>query len=195
MRTAAVISFIVFILGTAAAFPKSSRTAKTRDQILELLVKENTSIQECVDQSGGVDRTFQMKEVDLSDGEPNAIMVRGIAPCVCGPRKCLNRIYRPAGDRLELLLSADFAQAIEPQPLYTNSYRNLWAAVYMYHSFTSVLYEYQYDGQHYKWDHCVMRFYYYPETVNGKPFSGRVRYHDQPSISWVGCNPINPYGP
>jgi hypothetical protein len=40
-----------------------------------------------------------------------------------------------------------------------------------------------------------MRFYYYSETVNGKPFSGRVRYHDKPSISWVGCNPINPYGP
>lgn len=158
-------------------------------------MKEDPAIEECMAKSGGPGRTFEIRKIELGKDKSKAVVVRGISPCVCGPRKCLNRIYRPNGDRVELLLNADFAQQIEPQDLYTNGYRNLWAAVYVYHSFTSVLYEYQFDGKQYRWDHCVMRFYYYSETVKGKPFTGRVRYHDKPSISWVGCNHSNPFGP
>ena len=195
MRVAAVITLVTLLLSATQVFSHGRARVETRDQILELLVKEDRAIQECVAKSDGPDRTFKIEDVELSRDEPKAIMVRGISPCVCGPRRCINRIYRQDGDRLELLLSADFAQQIEPQKLYTNGYRNLWAAVYVYHSFTSVLFEYQYDGKQYKWDHCVMRFYYHAEKKNGVHFSGRVRYHDTPAISWVGCNPINPFGP
>jgi len=161
-------------------------------QIIEALVTENQSVQECIDQSGGVKKTFKAESVDISKDKSSEIMVRAIAPCVCGPMKCINRLYRQTESGYELLLKADFGQEIEPQTLYTNGYRNLWAAVYMYREHTSVLYEYQYDGKQYRWDHCEMRFYVYSETKDGKPFSGRVRYHSSPSISWVGCDPNNP---
>jgi hypothetical protein len=195
LRAAAIVSLVTLLLGTGQVFSQGRSRVETRDQILELLVKEDKALQECVEKSGGPGRTFKIEQLDLNRDKSKEIMVRGISPCVCGPRRCLNRIYRQDGARLELLLSADFAQQIEPQDLYTNGYRNLWAAVYMYHSFTSVLYEYQYDGKQYKWDHCVMRFYYYSEKVKGVHFSGRVRYHEKPSISWVGCNSLNPFGP
>ena len=194
MRATALISVVVLLLGANEAFPQSPRI-ETRDQIIELLLKDYPAIQECIDKSGGPERTFKIEPLDLSKAKSPEIMVQGIAPCVCGPRKCLNRIYQQDTDRLDLLLNADFAQEFEPQKLYTNGYRNLWAAVHVFHSFTSVLFEYHYDGKQYRWDHCVMRFFYYAETRNGVPFSGRVRYHVRPSISWVGCNPNDPFGP
>jgi len=195
LRATGLISFVIIVLAASQAFPQSPGRIETRDQIIELLLKENPTIQECIDRSGGPEKTFKIKPLDLNKDKSREIMLQGIAPCVCGPRRCLNRIYRQDANLLDLLLKADFAQEIEPQKVYSNGYRNLWAAVYMYHSFTSVLYEYQYDGKQYRWDHCLMRFFYYSETVNGKPFSGRVRYHTDQSISWVGCNPNDPFGP
>jgi hypothetical protein len=194
LRAACVISLVILVLSTGQVFSQG-RSGVDRDQVLELLVKEDKAIQDCVEKSGGPGRTFKIEQPDLSKDKSKEIMVRGISPCVCGPRRCLNRIYRQDGNRLELLFSADFAQQIEPQKVYTNGYRNLWAATHVYHSFTSVLFEYQYDGKQYKWDHCVMRFYYHAEKKNGVHFSGRVRYHDKPSISRVGCDPLNPFGP
>jgi len=195
LRAVALISLLVLVLGAIEAFSQSPRAIETRDQIIGLLLKEKPAIQECIDKSGGPEKTFKIKPLDLNKDKSPEIMVQGIAPCVCGPRRCLNRIYRQDANRLDLLLNADSSQEIEPQKLYTNGSRNLWAAVYVYHSFTSVLFEYQYDGKKYRWDHCLMRFFYYSETVNGVPFSGRVRYHTDQSISWVGCNPNDPYGP
>ena len=194
VHAAALVLLVTILVSTGQVFAQGRSREAARDQILELLVKEDAAIQECIAKSGGPDETFKIEQIEISKDKSKEIMVRGISPCVCGPRKCLNRIYRQDGDRLELLLSADFAQQIEPQSLYTNGYRNLWAAINVFHSLVSVLFEYQYDGKQYKWDHCVYRSYYYAEKKNGVHFSGRVRYHDKPSISWVGCNPINPFG-
>jgi hypothetical protein len=191
---AVVCVSVAGFIGASNTFAQKRRTVEMPEQILESLTKEDERVRKCVDDSGSVGRVFKTEAIDLSK-DSAAIMVRGISSCVCGPRKCVNRIYRPAGNGYELLLNADFAQEIEPQTLYTNGYRNLWAAVYVYRSFTSVLYEYQWDGKQYKWDHCVWRNYYYAEHVNGGFFNGRVRLHQKPEMSWVGCNPLNPYGP
>jgi len=191
---AVVCVSVAGFIGASHTFAQKRRTVELPDQILESLSKEDETVRKCVADSRHVNRVFKTEAIDLSK-DSTAIMVRGISSCVCGPRKCVNRIYRPVGNGYELLLNADFAQEIEPHQLYTNGYRNLKAAVYVYHSYTSVLFEYQWDGKQYNWNHCEMRFYYHSETVKGVPFSGRVRYHKTPSQSWVGCNPLNPYGP
>jgi hypothetical protein len=192
LRAAVCVSLTVFLAGSQALAQKR-RTVEIPNQILQLL-KQDEPVRKCLDASERVDRVFKTETIDLSK-DSTAIMVRGISSCVCGPRKCINRVYRPAGSGYELLLNADFAQEIETHQLYTNGYRNLWAAVYVYHSFTSVLYEYQWDGKQYKWDHCVWRNYYYAEHVNGGFFNGRVRLHKKAETSWVGCNSLDPYGP
>ena len=191
---AVVCVSVVGLIGASHTFGQNRRTVELPDQILESLTKENDTVGKCVADRRHVNRVFKTEAIDLSK-DSTAIMVRGISSCVCGPRKCVNRIYRPVGNGYELLLNADFAQEIEPQKLSTNGYRNLWAAVYVNHSFTSVLFEYQWDGTKYKWDHCVWRTYYYAEHVNGGFFNGRVGLHKKAETSWVGCNPLNPYGP
>jgi hypothetical protein len=190
---AAVCVSLTVFLGGSQAFAQKRRTVQMPNQIFELL-KQDEPVRKCLDASERVDRVFKTETIDLSK-DSTAIMVRGISACACGPRKCINRIYRPNGSGYELLLNADFAQEIEPQTLYTNGYRNLWAAVYIYRIYTSVLYEFQWDGKQYKWDHCVWRNYYHAEHVNGGFFNGRVRLHQKPETSWVGCNSLDPYGP
>jgi hypothetical protein len=182
----------LILLGSSQAIAQKRRVVDMPDQILQALTSEDESVQKCINSIGNVRKIFKTEQVDLSKDSSSEIMVRGISPCVCGPKKCINRIYQKEKDRYELLFKADYAQEIELQKDYKNGYRNIWAAVYVYGSFTSVLYEYQYNGKQYEWDHCLMRFYIYSETRNGVPFSGRVRYHPRESISWVGCYPDNP---
>jgi hypothetical protein len=184
------LALVVFVLGNNQSIAQQRRAIEMPQDILTELLRSDVSVSDCIDRSGGVNRTFKVEQIDVSRNDPPAIMVRGISPCVCSAKRCLNRIYRQTEDGFKLLFQADYAQEIEVQKDYTNSYRNLWAAVYVYSSFTSVLYEYRYDGQGYKWDHCLMRFYVYSGWKKGQ--SEPVRYHQRPEISWVGCNPNNP---
>jgi hypothetical protein len=179
----------VLIIGNCQVFAQQRRSVEMPEQINDALVHEDGSVRKCIEVNGGVNRTFRTEAVNLNQDSFSEIMVHGISPCVCGPKKCVNRIYQKTGTGYELLFKADYAQEIELRKYYANGYRNLWAAVYMYGSFTSVLYEYKYDGKQYRWDNCAMRFYVYAEFVKGVPFSGRVRYHSRPQISAVGCDP------
>jgi hypothetical protein len=180
-------------LGSYSAQGQNRDSVKLPKQIIDALVSEDESVKSCVESSGGIARTFKAESIDLSKAESTGeIMVRGISPCVCGPRRCINRIYRKDATGYSPLFKADYAHEIElRREDYTNGYRNLYPAVYMYSAFTSVLYVYQYDGREYKWDHCEMRFYVYGKWNKGK--QGPRRYHQRPEISWVGCNPINPF--
>lgn len=181
------------IVGTYSASAQKRNTVEMPNQIVHALVREDESVKSCIESSGGVSQTFRAESIDLSKAEStDEIVVRGISPCVCGPRRCINRIYRKEASVYSPLFKADYAQEIElRREDYTNGYRNLYPAVYMFSAFTSVLYAYQYDGHEYKWDHCEMRFYVYGKWNRGK--QGPVRYHQSPEISWVGCNPVNPF--
>ena len=152
-------------------------------------MSEDATVRKCVEENG-VRKTFKTEWIDLSKDSSSEMMIRGISPCVCGPRKCVNRIYRTTENGYELLFKADYAQEIEPLKYYTNGYRNLWAAVYTHGPLTSMLYEYHYDGKQYRWAYCAMRMYMY--TKRHKGLVGPYRYHSRPAISMVGCDPLNP---
>lgn len=182
----------VLITGACQAIAQQQRSVEMPAQIVDALVAEDETLRKCIESDGGVRETFKTTAISLDRDSSPEIMVRGISPCACGPKRCVNRIYRTIAGGYELLFKADYAQEIELRKYYENGYRNLWAAVYSHGSFTSVLYEYKYDGKQYRWDNCAMRFYIYAETRKGVPFSGRVRYHSRPQISAVGCDPLRP---
>ena len=177
------------ILGNCQAAAQHRRSVEMPEQIVKSLASEDEMVRKCVE-GNGVRKTFKAEWVDLSKDDSSEMMVRGISPCVCGPRKCVNRVYRKTENGYELLFKADYAQEIEPLKYYTNGYRNLWAAVYTHGPLTSVLYEYHYDGEQYRWAYCAMRFYMYTKWHKG--VAGPYRYHSRPSISMVGCDPRNP---
>jgi hypothetical protein len=193
MRQAFCLLAVAVVWGSYSASGQNRHSVKLPNQIIDALVSEDESIKSCIGSSGGAARTFKAESIDLSKAEStDEIIVRGVSPCVCGPRRCINRIYQKEVSGYSLLFKADYAQEIELRPEeYTNGYRNLYPAVYVYSAFTSVLYVYQYDGREYKWDHCEMRFYVYGKWHKGK--QGPLRYHRRPQISWVGCYPLDPF--
>ncbi len=190
LRAAGILS-VMSILGNSQAVAQYRRTIEIPKQIVGALVNEDESVQKCIESSGGANKTFTTESVNLDKDKTSEIMVRATSPCVCAPKKCLNRIYRKTENGYELLFKADYAREIELQKYYTYGHRSLWAAVtYQSDRLTSVLYEYQYDGKQYQWDHCLMRFYVFADWRKG--VRGRVRYHSRPQISYVGCDPNNP---
>jgi len=181
------LSVLLILLASefAASQPRGRVTARTRQNLVNQMLRDGQINDACVREVGGVAK-FSINPVDLNRDRRPEFDVSGQGGCLCGARRCKEWLYRLTGSGYELILGPLESDGFVPQKSRTNGFSDLVTAESGISGFFST--KWKFDGSRYQMAECeewhVNSFSYtVSRTSRGARF--RIKSHRDLSVNLV----------